>query len=60
MARQIKEDPATAGAKVVIMTALYTSVKYRTEAFKSFKVDDYLAKPLDFNTLRSLLQKHLG
>ena len=42
------------------MTGLFTSVKYRTEAFKNFKVDDYLAKPLDFNTLRNLLQKHLG
>jgi CheY-like chemotaxis protein len=60
MARRLKEDPATQDAKIVVMTGLYTSVKYRTEAFKNFKVDDYLAKPLDFNTLRSLLQKHLG
>ena len=60
MCRRLKEDPTTASVKVLVMTALFTSVKYRTDAFKSFKVDEYLAKPLDFNTLRTLLQKHLG
>lgn len=60
MCRRLKDDAATASVKVVVMTALFTSVKYRTEAFKNFKVDDYLAKPLDVNTLRTLLQKHLG
>lgn len=60
MCRRLKEDPSTAGVKVVVMTSLFTSVKYRNEAFKVFKVDDYLAKPLDFNSLRTLLQKHLG
>lgn len=60
MCRQIKEDAETAGIKVVVMTALYTSVKYQTEAYKSFKVDDYLAKPLDFSQLRAVLEKHLG
>jgi CheY-like chemotaxis protein len=60
MCLRLKEDPATAGVKVVVMTSLFTSVKYRNEAFKVFKVDDYLAKPLDFNSLRTLLQKHLG
>jgi len=60
MARRIKEDPATAGIKVVVMTALYTAVKYRTEAFKTYKVDDYLSKPLDVDTLRTTLQRHLG
>ena len=60
MCRQIKEGAETAGIKVVVMTALYTSVKYQTEAYKSFKVDDYLAKPLDFGQLRAVLEKHLG
>ena len=46
--------------KVVVMTALYTNMKYRTEGFKTFKVDDYLAKPLAFDDLRGILQKHLG
>jgi CheY-like chemotaxis protein len=60
MCRRIKQDPATAGVKVVVMTGLYTSVKYRTEAFKTFQVDDYLSKPVDLDTLRALLKKHLG
>jgi len=59
MGRQIKTDPETAQAKVVIMTGLYTNVKYRNEGFKSYKVDDYLAKPLSFEELRVVLQKHL-
>jgi len=60
MCRRIKEDPETAGAKTIVMTGLYTAVKYRTEAHKAYKVDDYLTKPLDFALLREMLQKHLG
>ncbi len=60
MGRRIKDDPEGAATKVVVMTGLYTNVKYRTEGFKVYKVDDYLAKPLAFEELRALLQKHLG
>jgi CheY-like chemotaxis protein len=62
MARRIKEEGAGAGGapKVVVMTSLYTNVKYRNEGFKVFKVDDYVAKPLTFEDLRAILQKHLG
>jgi CheY-like chemotaxis protein len=60
MCRRIKEDPANAHVKTVVMTALYTAVKYRTEAIRAFRVDDYLTKPLDFAQLRDTLQKHLG
>jgi CheY-like chemotaxis protein len=61
MARRIKEEGAGAGApKVVVMTALYTNVKYRTEGFRVYKVDDDVAKPLTFEDLRAILQKHLG
>lgn len=60
MCLRLKEDPETAGIRVVVMTALYTSVKYRNEAFKAYKVDGYLSKPLDLEQLRSLLQKHLA
>jgi CheY-like chemotaxis protein len=59
MCRRIKEDPVTAKAKTVVMTALYTSVKYKTEAHRAYRVDDYLAKPLDFGVLREMLEKHL-
>ena len=47
-------------AEVVVMTALYTNMKYKSEGFRVFKVDDYLAKPLAFDDLRGVLQKHLG
>jgi len=60
MCRRIKSDPETAKIKVVIMTSLYTQSKFKTEAFREFRVDGYLSKPLDFNQLRSVLQKHLG
>jgi CheY-like chemotaxis protein len=60
MCRRIKVDLGLAETKVIIMTGLYTNVKYRNEAFKNFKADDYLSKPLDFAQLRTLLQKHLG
>lgn len=60
MCRRIKEDPATRKAKTIVMTALYTAVKYKTEAHRMYRVDDYLTKPLDFTLLREMLQKHLG
>lgn len=60
MGRQIKDDPATAHIKVVVMTALYTNMKYQQEAFKAFKVDDYLTKPLDSEQLKAVLDKHIG
>jgi CheY-like chemotaxis protein len=60
MCRRIKEDPETASAKVVVMTSLYTNMKYHHEAHKSYRVDDFLNKPLDFDQLKSLLQKYLG
>jgi CheY-like chemotaxis protein len=60
MCRKVKTDPATSRVKVVVMTALYTSIKYRTEGLRHFLADDYLSKPLEFTQLRALLQKHLG
>ena len=60
MARRIKDDPETAKIKVVVMTALYTQVKYQTEAYKAYKVDDYLTKPLDAEQLKGVLEKHVG
>jgi len=59
MCRLLKEDPATAGAKAIIMTGLYTDRKYRNEALDYFKVDDYVAKPLAVDDLIKLFKKHL-
>ena len=60
MCRRIKSNPTTSGLKVVIMTAIYTAARYKSEAFREFHADDYLSKPLDFENLRVVLRKHLG
>jgi CheY-like chemotaxis protein len=60
MCKRLKTDPQTSKIKVIIMTSLYTQSKYKTEAFRDFRVDDYQIKPLNLNELRTLLQKHLG
>jgi len=60
MCRQIKEKPATAGTKIIIMTSLYTAARYRSEAYRDFHVDEYLSKPLEIRLLQSVLQKLLG
>jgi CheY-like chemotaxis protein len=46
--------------KVVVMTSLYTSPRYRTEAYRVFHADDYLAKPIDFAKLESTLKRLTG
>ena len=60
LCKMIKGDPEIKGTKVVVMTSLYTGVKYQNEGFKNFHVDDYIAKPLEFDKLKELLQKHLA
>jgi CheY-like chemotaxis protein len=60
MCRILKQDAATARAKAIIMTGLYTERKYRTEALSRFNVDDYVAKPLAVSDLIQLLKKYLG
>jgi CheY-like chemotaxis protein len=59
MCRLLKEDPATARMKAIIMTGLYTDRKYRNEALTYFKVDDYVAKPVAVDDLIKLMKKHL-
>ena len=60
LCRQLKGDPKTAGIKVVVMTGLYTSLKYENQAFLHQGVDGFLRKPLDLGKLRSVLEKYLG
>ena len=43
--------------KVVIMTSLYTSARYASESSRLFHSDDYLAKPIDFERLLSVLNR---
>ena len=42
------------------MTALYTNYRYEREAYKEYKVDGYMAKPLAVDTLSKLLKQELG
>jgi CheY-like chemotaxis protein len=60
MCRRLKTAPETTEIKVVIMTGIYTAARYKSEAFRVFLADDYLAKPLQFRELSDVLQKHLA
>ena len=45
VARTVKEEhPAT---KVIVISGVYKDPRYKHEALKDFKVDDYLTKPLE-------------
>ncbi len=59
MGLRIKEDPDTAGARVIVMTSLYTDARYKYEAMKTFQADAYLSKPLRPEELQEVLRKFL-
>jgi hypothetical protein len=40
-----------------LMTSLYTGTRYRNEGMTRFRADEYLAKPIDFGQLQTILQK---
>ncbi len=60
MARQLRADATLKGIRIVVMTSLYTGVKYKVEAHRQAQVDDYLEKPIDPAQLADLLGRHLG
>lgn len=60
MCRQLKTDPQFPNLKVIIMSSLSYSGKQRSGAFREFRIDEYLQKPVDFYILRSILEKFLG
>lgn len=55
--RTIKSDEALVGTKVVIMSSVYTSSRFRREALTQFKADDFLIKPVSPATLREALER---
>lgn len=59
MCRLLKQDPVLQKIKVIIMSSLYYSGKQRSGAFREFRIDEYLQKPVDFYVLKSLLEKFL-
>lgn len=55
LCRLIKmNDPST---KVIVMSSLYTSSRYRSEALHTYHADEYLTKPINFDKLRQVLDK---
>lgn len=60
LCRRLKEDPATRHIKVAVMTSLYTGARYRSEAVSTYRVDEYLTKPLDPEILKATLRKLAG
>ena len=60
VARLLKSDPATANIRTIVMTALYKGQRYRNEAFREFKVDAYIEKPVTAAELRSVVDEMLA
>jgi len=46
---------ADVSIKVIVISSLYTSPAYRREALHVFQADAFLAKPIDFDELRRVL-----
>jgi CheY-like chemotaxis protein len=57
---RLKQNPATAATRVVVMTSLYTKEVDRREALSHFRADDHLAKPIDAELLTAVLKRYLG
>ena len=57
---KLKGDPETAGVPIVVMSAVYTAGRYRTEAMRDFAADDFVVKPLDVNDLRETLSRFIS
>ncbi len=51
MCLKIKENPATRQIPVVIMSGIFTKEVHKTEAFRSFKANGYLRKPVSLKEL---------
>ncbi|MFI5181686.1 MAG: response regulator [Thermoanaerobaculia bacterium] len=56
--RRLKGDPELKGIPVVVMTSLYTSQKYRSEAL-GFGADEYLSKPLEHDQIAAVMGRFI-
>jgi CheY-like chemotaxis protein len=54
---QIKSSERGASTKVILMTSLFTKQQHRAEAFKTFRVDEFLVKPIKFPELAAALKR---
>lgn len=59
MCRKIKNDPQFSKTKVIIMTSLSTRPRDRSTAYREFRMDEYLQKPLAYRDLKRVLEKLL-
>ena len=59
LVRQLKDDPATAQSKAVVMTGRCPESAWRQEVLPQFKVDDCIAKPLTVGDLIAMVKKHI-
>jgi two-component system, response regulator YesN len=49
-----------ANTKVILITSVYKDPRYKYEAYKEFKVDEYVVKPITPDKLRDLFAKYTG
>lgn len=59
LSRRVKTNDATRHCRVLVMTALYKGLRYRSEAFREFLVDEYEHKPVPPARLRALAESLL-
>ncbi|SRR5581483_933007 len=59
MCRRIKNTPELAATRVIIMSAVYKSSRYLTEATRTFGADGFVVKPLKLENLHRVLRTHL-
>jgi len=54
---RIKSSERGESTKVILMTSLFTKLQHRAEAFRTFRVDEFLVKPIKFTELASALKR---
>jgi len=54
---QIKSSERGASTKVILMTSLFTKLQHRAEAFKTFRIDEFLVKPIKFPELAAAMKR---